>query len=281
MEIEINLWNDYIAILRTHLAASNFYLTGTETDDDIFIAFFNWKKRKVDPIPRKVHLSQEFQCPAEFNRPFTDIKSKIELGQDITPYLSKKIGELDYSDQMLNDWGIHHMHLGEILKPSGFVNRTGPLLFVRFTERDAYFVNIFAHGAWSKQEIVTTIHKNWSNIIEHYKLKDVVKLRFPPTDDDIAALRGAHINTMVQLDDGTVYSPIGMGLTLDGTAIDVVVSLNETKRTLRKAETKVQQEAKSKPATFAGLEKLRFILKLNGTTAYAVEEHSREPYKLW
>jgi len=281
MEIEINLWNDYVSTLRNHLVECGFHLTDAENDDAIVIGFLNWQKRKVRPVPRKVHLSREFQCPPEFERPMADIQKIIEDGQDITPYLSKKISNFDYSDLMLNDWGIHHMHLGETLDSSGFINRTGQLLFVRFTETDAYFVYVFAHDAWSKQEIVTIIHKNWPNLIEQYKVKNVVGLSFRPTDEDVATLREGKINTMLQLDDGTIYAPIGMGSMLDGTAVDVKKRLMTTRTTLRNAEEAVRQEAMSNPASFSGCKKLKFVLELNEASAHAIEEYSRVAYKLW
>jgi hypothetical protein len=44
---------------------------------------------------------------------------------------------------MLNDWGIHHLHLGtKISKNTGFVERTGPLLFVKFEKNVAYFIGV-------------------------------------------------------------------------------------------------------------------------------------------
>jgi hypothetical protein len=281
MKIEMSLWSDYVSILRRHLIACGFRMTGAEKDEAIVIGFLNWQKRQVHPASRKIHLSKTFQCPSQFVEPMAIIKKVIEEGLDMTPYLSKKIEDFDYSDQMLNDWGIHHMHLGESLEASGFVKRTGPLLFVRFTETDAYFVNVLSHGAWTKQEIVKTIHDNWPSLIAQYKLKDVISLRFRPTDDDVATLRGAHINTMLQLDDGVVYAPIGMGSMSDGTATDVMMHLITTRKNLREAEKAVRQEVMNKPSTFSGREKLKFLLELNGANAHAVEKNSRIAYKLW
>ena len=40
-------------------------------------------------------------------------------------------------DLLLNNWGVHHLHISSIVEPDGFVKRDGPLLFVSFTFRAA------------------------------------------------------------------------------------------------------------------------------------------------
>ena len=64
-------------------------------------------------------------------------------------HLSRKIVDLDYDDDLLNDWDIYHLHLGTNLHIDGFVKRTGPMLFVRFNEQNAYFKNVMGHGSWT------------------------------------------------------------------------------------------------------------------------------------
>ena len=60
--------------------------------------------------------------------------AKIRKGEDLT-HLSKRITDLDYNDALLNDCGIHHLHLGIDVDDSGFDTRIGPLLFVHFDSR--------------------------------------------------------------------------------------------------------------------------------------------------
>lgn len=281
MEIEINLWNDYIALLRNHLNSSGFVIYGKMSDEDVFISLFNWQKRKVLPVRRDIYKSREFNCPAHFSNALTNIIDRITTGKDITPYLSKNITMLNYSDSMLNDWGIHHLHLGDKTDSTNFIERSGQLLFVKFTDKSAYLVNIYSHGAWAKQDIVEIIHNNWPEIIAPYKVEDVIGLAFTPNDEDVKALRKSNKNTMLQLKDGTVYAPIGLGYMSDGTARDIMLKLTNTRRTLRKAEYEIKKDVSKNPVQFAGKDFLKFQLELNGDSAYAVEEKTRTAYKIW
>jgi hypothetical protein len=281
MDIAINLWNDYVMALRSNLAASGFHIAGTESDDSIVIGFFSWQKRMVPAVPRKIHRAREFTCPAEFVRPVSQITAAIECGQDVIPYLSKTIRDLDYSDLMLNDWGVHHMHLGESFDSSGFITRTGPLLFLHFSDADAYYINVYPHSAWSKQEIVSIVHKNWPNLIKRFRVGNVLDLAREATDEDINTFRGSHINPMLKLDDGTIYAPIGLGSMSDGTAVDVMMNVTKMRRHFRIAEKAVKEAVAHASEQFTGHAKLRFILEMNGPNAYAVEEATRVAYKLW
>lgn len=283
MEIEINLWNDYINALKTELLVSGFHLAGTESNESIFIKFYNWRKRKISPIPRKVHRSREFICPPEFAKAITTITEAITCGQDISAYLSKRVSDLSYSDRMINDWGIFHLHLGERTDASGFITRTGPLLFIRVTDTDTYFLNIFPHGAWTKQEIVSIVHENWPETLEQYKLTNVIGVSYLPSDTDVADLRGHDINVILQMTDGTVYAPIGMGTTLSGTGIanDVMLMLTKAQRTFRAAEKAVTEAANNSSQDFGEHTKLKFALESNGIHAHAVEINTRVAYKIW
>lgn len=51
-------------------------------------------------------------CPSELQFGLDLVMTNIEQGVDLGPYLSKKIADLDYDDDLLNDWGVHHLHLG-------------------------------------------------------------------------------------------------------------------------------------------------------------------------
>jgi hypothetical protein len=281
MEIKINLWNDYIALLRNNLNSSGFVVTGKISDENIFISFFNWQKRKIQAVRRKIYKSREFNCPAQFSNALKNIIDCITTGGDITPYLSKCLRRLDYSDPMLNDWGVHHLHLGDNIDVIGFIERTGPLLFVKFTADSAYLVNIYSHNAWAKLDIVEIIHSNWPEIIAPYKVENVIDLAFTPNDENVKALRKTNINTMLQLKDGTVYAPIGRGYMSNGTATDVMQELTNTRRILRKAEDEVKKDVRQNQVQFADEDILKFHLEFNGESAHAVEENTRIAYKLW
>ena len=56
-------------------------------------------------------------------------------------------------DGLLNEWGVHHLHLGtkSYSKNHAFIARTGPLLLALIAEDDFYAINVYLHGAWESQ----------------------------------------------------------------------------------------------------------------------------------
>ncbi|MER2058058.1 MAG: hypothetical protein ABTA16_04495 [Niallia sp.] len=141
---------------------------------------------------------------------------------NLGPFFSKRIVDLDYDDDLLNDWGIHHLHLGTTLESNGFVNRTGPVLFARFDEQNTYLINVWSHGNWTNQDMICIIHNNWPESIEDYRLKEVTGLDQSVTDRDIQIARKAHSMLFIEPEPGVIYVPPGMGLTSAGTGIEVI-----------------------------------------------------------
>jgi len=221
-KIDANFYDDLIKVLRKKLLSLGFVVKPDEDKRNICLRFFNLKKRMVEPFPRAVLPAKEFSCPPEFNDGLNTLKEKITKGQDITPHLSTGITELDYNDALLNDWGIYHLHLGTVTNNSGFVNRTNLLLFARFDNKYAYFINVMPHGSWTKQQFIRILHDNWPESIEMYRLKNVIGLERKISDDTYKSLRGANISTLVEIGDGIVYGLIGGGYTTSGLSIEVL-----------------------------------------------------------
>lgn len=219
-EINMDFYKDWIDHLRKGLKeAGN---TPVEDPEEVSIQYFNFLRRLIPVRPRKVYIAKEFMCPSELQLGLDLIINNIEQGVDLGPYLSKKIADLDYDDDLLNDWGVHHLHLGTNLESNGFVKRTGPVLFARFDEQNAYLINVWSHGNWTNQEMIRIIHNNWPGSIERYRLKDVTGLNYSVTDRDIKLARKAHSMLLIEPEPGVFYAPPGMGLTSAGTGIEVI-----------------------------------------------------------
>jgi len=220
--VKIDFVGDWRQRLRKELQERG-YNTKNIKDKDVSFAYFNLKLRQIEATPRKVLISKEFQCPKELEYGLQLLKNKIETGKDITGNLSKKILELNYHDDLLNDWGIHHLHLGiDISKKNGFVERTEPLLFARFDNDNAYLINTYKHGEWTKQEMIKILHNNWPESIKQFKMNDIEGLEFKPSDADYKKLRKSHISTLVEVDKNVVYFPIGMGYASSGHSTEAI-----------------------------------------------------------
>ena len=110
--IKIDFKKDFIDILRSRLKLEG-YDTSKINDKDICFSYFNLKKRLISTKVRKIKIANEFKCPKFLNEGLKLLKEKIKNGENINSYLSKRILDLDYHDDLLNDWGIYHLHLGD------------------------------------------------------------------------------------------------------------------------------------------------------------------------
>ena len=148
------------ADLAAHLSALN--------ARDLLIVYYNWMSRQVKPQPRHVRKSKTFeQNPLVTARAsdLAQIIGEIERGNDLKRYLSrgvdiaacvpgKKRRDLDL---MLNDWGVHHLHISTQLDPDGYVKRDGPLLFAIFRPLAAYLIDLMSHKDWTRGHVLDVL----------------------------------------------------------------------------------------------------------------------------
>ena len=101
------------------------------------MAYYNAMRRIVGAWPRTVHRASGFVAPKDPDqaRALSSIEHKLRKGESVVPSLSRKIRDLSYNDLLFDDWGIHHFHLGTNIEGDGFVNRTGPLLYIVLATR--------------------------------------------------------------------------------------------------------------------------------------------------
>lgn len=241
MTITIDFSTDWKTYMLADIASQGYQVSSSEPLDSISYKFFNVRRRRLQACPRTVHESSEFQCPANLSNGYQALKAKLVAGDDVTPHLSKSLLDVDYDDPLLNDWGIHHFHLGQTVEASGFIDRTGPLLFAFVTPEDAYCINIFPHGAWTEQELIKILHRNWPAAISDFKLNGVLSLAHSVSNQDIAKLRKAGVQTMVEVGPGVVYGPMGGGYSTAGTSVRATMQSDKYRRIVRSLEDHVRE----------------------------------------
>src|SRR2546427_6344314 len=105
------------------------YLNGLDARG-LLILYRNWMRRLIKPQPRHVRKSTAFQqnpIAAERSADLPTIVRDIETGNDLRKYLSRDVkigaqipgrrrGRRRDLDLMLNDWGIHHLHVSTQLE---------------------------------------------------------------------------------------------------------------------------------------------------------------------
>jgi len=221
-DIKIDFYSDWIDILRNRLLSLGYNVEPDEKPQDISIRYFNLRKRLVSPFPRNVLKSKEFNCPEENIAGLDMLIEKIKNGEDLRPYLSRSISNLDFDDLLLNDWGIYHLHLGTTLDKDEFVSRTRNVIFVRLDEKNAYLIDVMPHRKWACQNLVRIVHRNWPHTIDKYRIKDAVRVNEKLSDEQIYQARKAGVFLLIEVEEGAVYMPIGGGIATSGTSIDVV-----------------------------------------------------------
>ena len=198
--------NDYIEYCKKKLQSEFVDFDFVDNDEAIYL-YQKYKCRIIDNVKRTVKEASGLIIPNEFRSAYSAIKLAIEEGEHLQKYQSKRIKKININDDMLSHWNIHHFHLGGSVGPSGFVDRSGDLLFVFFSSQSAHILGVFPHGSWSDLNLIEIIHKNWSDEMVQIKHNSDTK---PLTESEHKTLRKKHCNTTIVTCDGTEYVSPGM-----------------------------------------------------------------------
>lgn len=210
-------------------------------NDDVQLMrlFFATYRRFVQSTPRTISRSRQFVCPPMHAKAVANIETVISQGSLLTPHLSRRVKLLEYDDLLLNDWGIHHLHLGTVLEPDGFVSRTSDLLYVYFEATDAYLIEIRGHSDFACQDLLQGIHESWPHLISKYRMNGTIANRV--SDAEIKMLRNAGVQPLISMDDGTTYAPLGGGITTAGSSFKDTMDVNQFIRLLRSEQNRVEK----------------------------------------
>lgn len=221
--IKIDLYSDWIEILRGLLHAGGFKTNPKDTQFEVAVKYFNLKLREITAQPRKVHKAKAFSYDPKYQKAIDEIERKAATGKSLMPHLSKFFLDLNYNDSLLNDWGLHHLHLSTKISPTGFTERTGPLLFAHVQPGAFYMVAVLPHGSWTNRQLLEEMLKNWPQLLVQYELKGIAGVEHDITEKEHAQLRKGHVQAILQLSDKKVYTSIGGGVATNGTNIRVVM----------------------------------------------------------
>lgn len=240
MEVKLDIFRDYAQIVRERLTDNIGHRKSSvdeiQDDDGVVRAYFRVLRRLVSNVPRTISKANDFVCPPEHTNALSKIESKIQKGENITPYLSRQILNISYNDPLLNEWGIQHLHLGKSMSKNPkhrglLVEGTEQLLYVYFDEECAYFIKILGHGTdFANQLLIQTMHDNWPDVLKPHRVAGTV---YPDdlTSTDRYRLRKANLSAgMVTVSDGTSYGLIGGALMLSGDNILDVMRVDQLRR---------------------------------------------------
>ncbi|HDR2749856.1 hypothetical protein ABKV78_17020 [Enterobacter asburiae] len=194
------------------LAQFSFQYDDSLTTIENLKAVFALQRRIPSDKRRLVIELPGIQVPEGTEKAYESIKRKLTLGLTINPHLSLSTTKYIYNDLLLNSWNIHHLHLSEEPFKNGFFKRTGPVLFCMFFENAVIFIDIMPHGrgysdVWVNENLIKKIHKYLPESIEHFRVKGITGHNLDTKQR--MALRNAHCNYAMQMEDGTVYQLFG------------------------------------------------------------------------
>ncbi len=221
----------------------------------LLLTYLIWKNRLVSALPRKVLQSSTFaQNPLVQARSKTikKIVKDIERGNDLTKYLSRGV-RVGFSlprdpekkelhrrrdlDLLLNDWGIHHLHISTTVEADGFVKRNELLIFAAFKERTAYLIDVMNHREWTNDHLIKVIVETWPNAGLAFELKGIIPSEQTYTAEERAQLRGVGMSTFVKID-GRAFMP-NSGISTAGTSTRASLTAVRILRTLKQFEEKI------------------------------------------
>ncbi len=258
-------------------ALQNHLCSRTQDIHMLLKEFHNVYIKNVTAKPRTVYWSDELKKHLLYKRGkkqvIEKIVSNIKRGESINQYLSEKSDQLNHYDLSLSHFGVHHLHLGESIQArgsrAGKVKGTKCLLFIRFTETDAYLLDILGHGMRSgflNMHIVRVMYKNWPKSVEPYRIKSAVGVAVKYTDEEAAELIENNVNVIVEIAPEKVFMLPGMGTTTAGIPLVVERRVDKTIRELR-AIVQIVKENSCATATL--------IRKLTGTWCNVIRLRGR------
>lgn len=207
--LRVDFIKDWIDNLRGRLK-SEFGLDPSKIPDDrIAVTYWHAVQRRISPRPRAINVANQFSCPPSKQRGWEAVKAEIVAGADLTPRLSGRIAKLNSRDRMLADWGIQHLHLGEIPE-----DHDDPIIFAMVTDDVFYAINVYTHDDWTNVGVLEIIHQNWPQLLQHAVVRGITGDSL--TAEERLAIRSKNCNVAVQVSDGTVYVCIGGGLVASG-----------------------------------------------------------------
>lgn len=175
--------------------------------------------------PRRVIQAPDFAVPAAHEPGYQALLHAVTTGQSLRPWLSTLVDDPGKVDALLDDWGIHHFHLGATPHPTrvGYVARTEEVAFALVRPDAVYFLVTTSHNhrtaplVWTQTELVEIMHRNWPGVIGTPRVPAHGQEVTPELRADFRKWR---VNAGVTMADGTVYFPPGGGMMTAGNGMN-------------------------------------------------------------
>lgn len=218
---------------------------------ELLSIYMNWKHRQIHPPPRTVQLSSELSERISTDDPlynpvkseFAELVRMIEAGEDfltlgllssavvrkpyeLKPDYSDLNGE-DHLDLLLNEQGIHHLHLPRLASKRGT-----PIVFGIFETDCAVLLDLARHDDYQTDRLARISYGNWPE--RHFrKMTHFRKMRIDGLldgqrntvdlrDQERVQVRNNAMNTPIKIGDGIYVRARAGDVMANGFALSVV-----------------------------------------------------------
>lgn len=167
------------------------------------------KSRKVIRLSKLEENLTDDECLS-----ISKIEKAIEEGKGIEKYMSKGIDRISNIDTFFNLYRIYHFHLGKETN-NKFVERSKNLLFVYFTNNEAYFICVKEHPIkeeWGTVEPIRILYKEYPQLFSERVIKCEDMQPKITKDEEYFLLFKEGLNYPVKVDDKTYILPFGISV---------------------------------------------------------------------
>lgn len=235
-------------------------------------ALFGVLRRLISARPRKVKASKTLQARVlspDIEKVVAAIARRSKEGEVLCPFLSKQIGKLETHDLLLNDWGIHHLHLGsDVPGPDGYVKRSPQLLWVLVRDETLHMIDVTDHHGFADADLVEIVHAEWPATIERWRAEPLSGSDVPIETRKLIRKKG--LSALLTTRDGAVYFPPGGGYMTSGLSSRILTDsdlmldqIDWLQRELTNNATTVLADLERETATKLSERKLKLLLTLD------------------
>jgi hypothetical protein len=256
MKVIANFYGDLVDTFRRALAQTGRPAHQLEAPQDVLFAYLNAQHRLISPRPRTVVEAPGFSCPLAHRTRYQALKDKLFAGIDVRGHQSKTVAR-EFDDDLLNDWGIQHLHLGENPDERGFVERGDDLLFVYVEDDRCLALAVGSHSDFADERLVERLYEGWPELFVLDFLQDVEASEQPQPMTERKRLRRLGLMLPTELA-RKVYLPRGGGCVRSGLSLRVVQAAQQWVYTATHAQEHVEQNIE-RYAVMALIEHGRFL----------------------
>ena len=229
----MNFINDLRKIAKQSLDYYGVDSSRAKTDEDFIRMWMNVCLKLIPQQKYQVFRSNTLtsrRLTQEISHGIDFVQEKLEQGDDVTPHMSKGLFNGNFTDYLLSDWGIYHLHLGLSME-GDFIKRTKEVLFFTVHENRAYFIDVRDHGkngekhVFAQLDLLQTLADEFPEVIQRFEFRGFTNISIITDPKEIIKYRNAGIEIYHKIND-KIYTPPGGGITTACTSTQAEIETN-------------------------------------------------------